>query len=93
METCLVQAVREMLCKNGLIKPVETAFDTNKQVRMTRAGIIPEQWKRFVLVYELWTELVAKGMNKMDAYGQAGARYFTSEANARRIVARMQSPV
>ena len=33
METCLVQAVREMLCKNGLIKPVETAFDTSKQVR------------------------------------------------------------
>lgn len=70
-----------------------TTIDTEQRERMTRAGIIPEQWKRFVLVYELWTELVAKGMNKMDAYGQAGARYFTSEANARRIVARMQSPV
>ena len=33
METCLVQAVREMLCKNGLSDPVETAFYTSKQVR------------------------------------------------------------
>ena len=70
-----------------------TTLDADQRERMTRAGIIPVQWKRFVLIYELWTELVAKGMNKMDAYGQAGARYYTSEANARRIVARMQSPV
>ena len=68
-------------------------IDEDQRERMTRAGIIPVQWKRFVLIYELWAELVAKGMNKMDAYGQAGARYFTSEANARRIVARMQAPV
>ena len=68
-------------------------IDEDQRERMTRAGIIPVQWKRFVLIYELWAELVAKGMNKMDAYGQAGARYFTSEANARRIVARMQTPV
>ena len=68
-------------------------IDADQRELMTRAGIIPVQWKRFVLIYELWAELVAKGMNKMDAYGQAGARYFTSEANARRIVARMQAPV
>lgn len=70
-----------------------TTIDEDQRERMTRAGIIPEQWKRFVLIYELWTELVAKGMNKMDAYGQAGTRYYTSEANARRIVARMQATV
>ena len=69
------------------------SIDADQRERMTLAGIIPVQWKRFVLIYELWAELVAKGMSKMDAYGQAGARYYTSEANARRIVARMQAAV
>lgn len=76
-----------------------TTYDLIKNIgkeqceRMTRAGIIPLQWKRFVLIYEEYVRLVDAGSNKMDAYCEAGAKYYTSEANARRIVARMQSVV
>lgn len=64
-------------------------LDAEKRDSLIRAGIIPEQWTRFVLIYEYWQRLVDGGVPKMDAYWQAGEKYFASDCNVRRIVSRM----
>lgn len=60
--------------------------------RLISAGIIPAQWARYMLIYEHVTTSIQSGMNKMDAYSLAGEKYYTSEENVRRIVARMVKP-
>ena len=72
-----------------LIKTIDEA----QRERLIRAGIIPEQWTRFTLMYEYWTRLVEGGVPKMDAYWQTGEKFFASECNVRRIIGRMAKAV
>lgn len=64
----------------------------SKRGELIEAGIIPVQWVRYVCIYEYVTEKITSGVNKMDAYSLAGEKFYTSEENVRRIVARMAKP-
>lgn len=61
----------------------------DRRNELISAGIIPAQWARYMLIYEFVTARIGAGINKMDAYSLAGEKYYTSEENVRRIVARM----
>lgn len=72
-----------------MIKTMPTA----ERERMMQAGIIPEKWKRYLLIYEYWLDCRQRGESKMMAYLSAGDRYFMNDDNVRKVIAMMQRAV
>ena len=65
MEENLVDAVRSMLCKSGLVKQVEAAFDTTRQV--LEAKDQPFEIQRMLLNRFFIFQLINHAKNTEDA--------------------------
>ncbi len=57
---------------------------------LTKAGIVKSNIGRYIYIYELWIELLNKGLSRMEAYDEIGKKCFTCEENVRKIVSYMQ---
>lgn len=65
-------------------------IDRTQLNKLVRAGIIAQEWRRAVLIYEYYQEQ-CKCTGKMDAYDLTGQKFYMSDENVRKIVRRLQA--
>lgn len=59
----------------------------------SKAGILSPNIERYMYIYELYTEALARGVSKMSAYELVSQKCFTSMENLRKIIRKMSSDV
>jgi hypothetical protein len=73
-----------------------TTYDLLRTIEPTRmnefvrAGIIAQEWRRSVRVYEYFMECCKK-TGKMDAYDLTGEKFCMSDENVRKIIRRLNA--
>ena len=69
-----------------LLRTIEPA----QMNEFVRAGIIAQEWRRALRVYEYFRECCKK-TGKMDAYDLTGEKFCMSDENVRKIIRRLNA--
>ncbi len=65
----------------------------NEFDKYIKAGIVSSKWKRYMDIFEYFTERVKNGDGRMQVYLDASDKFFMNEDNIRKVISTMKREV